>query len=314
MSIPSFVFVARAEYSQARRGSAVFSKTYDCERYVYARTPREATRYVVPNRPVVMKDDRLARLGAFLRERRRSLKPAEFGIVQTGRRHVQGLRREEVAERAGIGLSWYTSLEQGRARGVTQRTLNRIATALQLTSLERSHLLALARIPDTDSAASVPQALLDYVTKVPQGIAFLTTPAGDIVAWNDEAEIAFAFGSLEPQARNFVVGLVRGAFRESLPDWQNVLGNMIAVMHANYATYGDASFDALVQMLQAESPLFNAAWSSRRVEAIPLHVCLVRHPRRGTIPMQLFAFAPVHSPHHTLVVLIPSFTLAAEEK
>jgi transcriptional regulator with XRE-family HTH domain len=262
----------------------------------------------------VEQDGRLQRLGAFLRERRRTLTPADVGIAETGRRHVKGLRREEVAERAGIGVSWYTLLEQGRARGVTERTLNQIATALHLTPLERMHLLALARAPDVHAASlPLPPALAEYVENASYGISFLMTPAGNIVAWNDEAEAIFKFGSCEPEARNLVVGLIRGGpFREALPDWRHVLDNMIAVMHANYATSNDPAFDALVEQLARESAQFETSWKRQRVESIPLHVCVVRHPHLGTIPMQLFAFTPTLSPHHTLIVLVTAVASTAE--
>jgi transcriptional regulator with XRE-family HTH domain len=237
------------------------------------------------------------------------------GIIETGRRHVKGLRREEVARRAGIGLSWYTLLEQGRAAGVSERTLNQIATALHLGPLEHAHVLALARSPDVRTAElKPPPELVDYVESVPYGLSFLMTPDGSIVAWNDEADVVFKFASFDSNARNLVVGLVRGsAFRETLPEWRTVLDNMIAVMHANYANSGDATFESLVRQLADESPLFEAAWKAQRVESIPLHTCIVRHPRLGTIPMALFAFTPVQSPHHTLIVLVAPVASTGEK-
>ncbi len=225
-------------------------------------------------------------------------------MTVSGRRHVTGLRREEVAERAGIGLSWYTLLEQGRARGVTDRALHRIADALQLTPLERAHVLALARARDADPAGlDVPAELVEYVSSIASDIAFLTAPQGTVVAWNDEANLVFGFSALDAGARNLVVGLVRGGpFREALPEWRDVLDNMIAVMHAHFLDSDDPAFETLIDGLAGE-PLFDAAWNARRIEAIPFHVCSVRHPQRGIVRMRLLAFAPAHRPHHTLIVL-----------
>src|SRR5947208_2304935 len=87
-------------------------------------------------------------LGAFLKDRRTRLDPAAFGL--SGRRRTPGLRREEVAQRSNISSTWYTWLEQGRGGAPSADVLNRIATGLMLTDIEREHLfiLALGRPPE----------------------------------------------------------------------------------------------------------------------------------------------------------------------
>ena len=77
--------------------------------------------------------------------RRTRLSPADFGFPATRRRRTPGLRREEVAAAAGVGLTWYTSLEQGKPIHVSTAFLENIARALRLTSAERAHLFALAQ-------------------------------------------------------------------------------------------------------------------------------------------------------------------------
>jgi transcriptional regulator with XRE-family HTH domain len=89
-------------------------------------------------------DDRIGELRRFLKERRARLQPRDVGMPPIGRRRVRGLRREEVASLAGIGVSWYTALENGDARGVSEATLNAVAGALRLSDSERQYLLALA--------------------------------------------------------------------------------------------------------------------------------------------------------------------------
>ena len=82
------------------------------------------------------------KLGSFLRDRRMRLDPVAFGF-STGRRRTQGLRREEVAQRANISATWYTWLEQGRGGNASSDVLDRIAKALTLTEVEREHLFLL---------------------------------------------------------------------------------------------------------------------------------------------------------------------------
>src|SRR5579871_5395201 len=86
-------------------------------------------------------------LGDFLRSRRERLTPAELGLPDSRRRRTPGLRREEVAELAGIGVDWYVRLEQGRAVRPSVATLDALAQALRLDPAERSHLRLLARSP-----------------------------------------------------------------------------------------------------------------------------------------------------------------------
>ena len=86
-------------------------------------------------------------LGDFLRSRRERLNPDALGLATLRRRRTPGLRREEVAERAGIGVDWYIRLEQGRAEGPSATTIDALARALCLAPAEHAHLRALARLP-----------------------------------------------------------------------------------------------------------------------------------------------------------------------
>ena len=83
-------------------------------------------------------------LGAFLRRKRKELPPAAVGLRTVAHRHTMGLRRAEVARLAGIGLTWYTRLEQGRDIRVSQRVLMSIAQALHLSPRDRMHFYTLA--------------------------------------------------------------------------------------------------------------------------------------------------------------------------
>src|SRR5712664_209881 len=85
-----------------------------------------------------------AELARFLRSRRARIRPADVGLPQGTRRRALGLRREEVARLADVGVSWYTWLEQGRDIHVSEPLLERLAHALRLTATERAHLFALA--------------------------------------------------------------------------------------------------------------------------------------------------------------------------
>src|SRR4051794_21010275 len=89
---------------------------------------------------------RRAELADFLRQRRAQISPDHFGIEPNGRRRTPGLRREEVAQLAGVGLSWYTWLEQGRDIKPSAQVLDALAGVLDMDSAERAHLFHLARV------------------------------------------------------------------------------------------------------------------------------------------------------------------------
>src|ERR1700744_1784816 len=92
-------------------------------------------------------EERRRQLAHFLKTRRGLLTPASVGLPQTRRRRVQGLRREEVAEAAGISVAWYTWIEQARDLNLSLATLNGISRALRLNEDERAHLFELAGQP-----------------------------------------------------------------------------------------------------------------------------------------------------------------------
>ncbi len=141
-----------------------------------------------------MKDDtkRRAELADFLRIRRARLRPERFGLPTFGRRRTPGLRREEVAQLAGVGVSWYTWLEQGRAITVSDQVIERLAETFQLEKEERRHLFVLARgmVPVADESSEIVppppglQAVLDALGTNP---AYLIDHRFNLVAWNESA-------------------------------------------------------------------------------------------------------------------------------
>ena len=130
--------------------------------------------------------ERRKQLGAFLRARRERVTPEQVGLPPLGRRRTPGLRREEVAQLSGIGTTWYTWLEQGRATGVSDQVLEAVARVLRMTEAERNHLFVLADRAPSKAAplmALRPEhtALLEQLLPFP---AAVQTDAYEIVASN----------------------------------------------------------------------------------------------------------------------------------
>ncbi|HBY4060209.1 TPA: ATP-binding cassette domain-containing protein [Klebsiella pneumoniae] len=143
---------------------------------------------------IAVPDDRRKQLGAFLRARRESLDPQRLGLPRVGRRRTPGLRREEVAMLADVGVTWYTWLEQGREVNPSEAVLVGVANALQCSPLETRHLFVLAGLtPPEATQVTVCEGIspgtrrmLDSLMPQP---ASIQKPNFDIVAWNDSINI-----------------------------------------------------------------------------------------------------------------------------
>ena len=130
---------------------------------------------------------RRAELSAFLRSRRERIAPAQVGVPAAGRRRTPGLRREEVAQLAGVGVTWYTWLEQGRDIKVSDQVLEAIARTLLLDRDERTHLFRLAGSSDTSIArecAAVSAQLHTTLAKLEPYPACVTNGKYDVLAYN----------------------------------------------------------------------------------------------------------------------------------
>ena len=136
-------------------------------------------------------EERRSELGRFLKDRRARLRPADVGLPATARRRVRGLRREEVASLARIGVSWYTALENGDAAGVSNATLRDVADALRLSESERQYLYGLAAAPAIRDERVEPTALeIDALGAIAYP-AYIITAAWLIVACNDAFRVVW---------------------------------------------------------------------------------------------------------------------------
>src|SRR6059058_1643910 len=139
-------------------------------------------------------------LADFLRRRRANIRPADVGLPAGGRRRTPGLRREEVAQLAGVGATWYTWLEQGRDVRASFEVLEAISRALRLTPAERTHLIRLGRgeeaPPGKPPAERVSPTLRRLIENLGPSPAFVLGRRWDYLAWNRAACAVFGdYGS-----------------------------------------------------------------------------------------------------------------------
>lgn len=239
----------------------------------------------------------LTPLGAYLKARRASVDPATLGYPM-GRRRTAGLRREEVAQSAGVSVTWYTWLEQGRGGAPSADALDRIARALVLTEVEREHLflLALGRPPEVHYEAQsgiTPrlQRVLDALEFYP---AFVKTSAWDIVAWNRAATLVFTdYAALPPERRNLLrLVFADSKIRAQQPEWESLARFVVAGFRADVARAGAAEkARSLVDDLCKSSAEFDSFWRENDVRAQKDGSKLLRHPVAGPLALEYSSFA-----------------------
>ncbi|SBT94963.1 Helix-turn-helix domain-containing protein [Streptomyces sp. DI166] len=243
--------------------------------------------------------DRRAELSEFLRTRRARLKPEDVGLPTFGRhRRVPGLRREELAQLAGVSVAYYTRLEQGNGRNVSAEVLDSIARALRLSSAEHQHLTHLAkpkqhRKKPAERAQQVRPALrhlLDSMTEVP---AYVTGRRSDILAWNRMAAALFGdWGALPPQERNWArLVFLNPDYRELFVDWDQKAYDMVSYLRMDAGCHpDDPKLSALVGELSVKSEKFRLLWATHDVKEKTYGVKRMRHPLVGDLTLSFESF------------------------
>ncbi|WP_256869363.1 helix-turn-helix transcriptional regulator [Sphingobium lactosutens] len=209
-------------------------------------------------------------LGSFLRSRRERLKPSATAVSVGDRRRTPGMRREEVAAIAGVGVSWYTWLEQGRPIQVSAEVLRRVSRALQLNQDEIRHVFRLAGYGAPEEPAAIAttvnptlQRVLDSLDYVP---AYVHNARWDRIAWNDAALALMGdFSRDPPEERNTVWRtFLSPEVRAYTKDWEHVARIVIAEFNASVSQqFDDPWFRQFVERLSARSAEFRE-WSLQR--------------------------------------------------
>ncbi|MCD2464789.1 MULTISPECIES: helix-turn-helix transcriptional regulator [unclassified Streptomyces] len=241
--------------------------------------------------------DLSAELSEFLRSRRARLKPEDVGLPEFGRhRRVPGLRREELAQLAGVSVAYYTRLEQGNGRNVSMEVLDSIARALRLSDTERAHLTHLAKPTAKKkqhrAAIARPQQvrpglrhLLDAMEGVP---AFLVGRRLDILAWNRMARALMGdFEAMEPAERNVARMVFLGPnSRDLYRDWECKATEVVSVLRLYAGCYPeDPALLALVGELSVRSEEFRSLWAAHTVADKGHGTKVLRHPLVGEMTL-----------------------------
>ncbi len=258
-----------------------------------------------------MADPGRSELGDFLRSRREKLSPEAAGFPNGRRRRTPGLRREEVAELAGIGVDWYSRLEQGRNVSPSVTTVDALARALRLGRAEHAHLRALAR--GTSRRAFVREEVPGTVRRLVESLsqpAYVTGRRWDVLAWNAAAAGIFTdFGCLGEADRNILLYVLTDPDARRLfgAAWAGEAQRMVAQFRATHDLWaGDPAFLDLLGRLRRGSPEFAAWWVAHGIRGVASGQKVLHHPAQGPLRFEYSSFQANDDPALRLVI----YTLA----
>ncbi|MGZ4614220.1 MAG: helix-turn-helix transcriptional regulator [Actinomycetes bacterium] len=231
-------------------------------------------------------------LASFLRNRRERITPEQVGLPVAGRRRTPGLRREEVAQLAGVGVTWYTWLEQGRDIAPSPQVLDAISRTLRLDLHERTHLFRLSGAPDpdhVDGCHAVPDTvrlLLDQLEPFP---AAVVNGRYDLLAYNRTYQaVTGDLDSLPPGDRNALWRLFTDPqVRATVVDWEEAAQQMVASFRAAMAKHlGEPAWKCFLSRMLTASAEFAQIWERHEVRPIQRMTKRMFSPAVGLLQLE----------------------------
>jgi len=266
--------------------------------------------------------ERRRELGDFLKVRRERLSPGDFNLPIGARRRAKGLRREEVSQLAGIGITWYTWLEQGRDIQVSSEVLEAISRIFTLNKEEKEHLFLLGNQPLPSTTVQNERENIDRVVKnllsqLGHCPAYVTDEKLNIVDWNKAAMMVFGdFNEMDERNLNAVWRCFTSKEYQNLfQNWEDHAQRLIAQFRLAYTHFvGDEWFKTIISELSEESPQFYEWWSNHEVLGTPCGKKTIIHPVVGEMIMDHITLQVYDAPELKVTIYQPRQEKETEEK
>src|SRR5271165_538986 len=254
---------------------------------------------------------RRAELGQFLKARRGRLTPGDFGMPRGSRRRTPGLRREEVALLAGVGVTWYTWLEQGRQINASTQVLDAVARTLRLDRAEREHLYRLAEATPLRSECArkpVPDTIREIVHSLEPLPASLINSRFDILLSNDASEELFwEWHSMPCIHKNTLWCVItEPSARGKFPEYEAQVRYMVARLRSDYSRHiGDPDWEEDIRRLASLSREFAELWERHEVAEPEPRMVTYIHPRAGSLNLASSELNVPDMPEARILVYTP---------
>lgn len=249
-------------------------------------------------------------LGEFLTTRRRAQGRADLGLPPGTRRSETGLSREEIATLAGISVSWYTWLEQGRDINASRQVLASVARVLQLTEAETEYVFALAT-PGHEAASPEPETVPEHLVHLIKAMpfpAFIVASDWSIVGWNDGYEWLYGTITTMPAVDRNLLRLVYtdARLRDMLPDWERDSRSFLAEFRAESGVrLSSERHRAVVDALIEQSPDFRTQWAEHAVGRFKSRLRTFHHPEAGELLFEHHRLVPSDAADLHVVMYVP---------
>lgn len=255
---------------------------------------------------------RYLELGDFIKTRRGKILPSQVGLPSGLRRRTPGLRREEVAQLTGIGLTWYTWLEQGRPIRVSSQVLESLARVLLLDPHERDHLFTLARHVLPSSPLSRQSVIKPSVQRILDSLqlspALIIDQRWNVIAWNNASSVVFGdFDMIDPLDRNIVSMIFTdNSYMSLFIDWEFHARGMLARFRTAYGQHvDDPWFAAFIENLKIKSNAFREWWPQHEAQNSTEVNKELKHPIAGKLVFESCSFALSDNPNLKMIVNTP---------
>jgi transcriptional regulator with XRE-family HTH domain len=257
-------------------------------------------------------DRRREELGKFLKARRAQLSPADFGLPDGSRRRTPGLRREELALLAGIGVTWYTWLEQGREINASTQVLDALARTLRLDRAEREHLYWLAEAAPLLAGTArgpIPAEVREIIGSLDPLPALLTNSRFDILLSNAASEDLFWDWHAMPCIHKNTLWccITEPSARGKFPQYEQEMSYLVARMRAAYARHvGDPEWEEDIRRLSGLSQEFAGLWARHEVAGPQTRTLTFVHPQAGPVTFAATELEIPALPEALLTVYTPA--------
>jgi transcriptional regulator with XRE-family HTH domain len=248
-------------------------------------------------------------MGEFIRALREKLLPAAAGVAGAGRRRTPGLRREEIAQLAGLSTTWYTWVEQGRDISMSPTSLARLASALRLARAERAYLFELAGkrdpAPGDSEEDGLPAAVLTCVAAI-SSPAYVLDRSWNARGWNAAAERLFVGWLDDANDRNLLKFIfIEPGARTLICDWIERARRVVAEFRAHCGAHlNDRTLQALIDELRSRSPEFAEMWDRHGVLGREGGERTFDHPQDGFLRYEQVTFELAGHTDVKLTVLV----------
>lgn len=259
-----------------------------------------------------MKEQKYSELSDFLIKKRSSIKPEDVGLKDTGRRRTPGLRREEVADLAGVGLTWYTWLEQGRPISVSEAVVENIAKVLQMNADEKKYFYRLTGTVLTGQIRDMDEETKLHMGNVIKNLRYcpslLINQYWDVILWNQEAQYLFDLSDDSyDQSRNIVYEMfLNPRYCEIFLDWENYAKNLVAAFRMSYGEHiQDPRFEQIRNDISEKSEEFRKWWKLHKLDNSSAKIKEMRLASTGVLKFEVTNFVPMGYDNYRFVIHTP---------